>query len=160
RGNLPRARRPPAASRGRVMRTPAAALVWEAWRLTRTRFMVATGIATIGGGAILAATGDKASEAAVAILFLVPVVAIVTVLDLPLAKLGFPFTAGFARPVSTRVLVLVPMLYLAALGAAVCLIPMAVLRILFDVPFPLAAIPAWIGAAVLTQTAASWWASA
>lgn len=138
------------------MRTPAAALVWETWRLTRGRFIVAGALATIGGAALLAAAGDQAGTAAVAVLFLVATIAIVTALDLPLTKLGFPFTASFARPVSTGALVLTPMLCLAALGAALYFVPLVLLRVFFGVPFPLVTASAWIAAGVLGQIGSSW----
>ncbi|HEX6995476.1 MAG TPA: hypothetical protein VF339_15165 [Gammaproteobacteria bacterium] len=138
------------------MTSPAHALLWEAWRLTRARFLTAVLLATIGGAALLAAAGDRASAAAVIVPILVTTIAVISVLDLPLTKLGFPYSASFTRPVATSVLVVTPMLYAAVLGAALYLVPVAVLRVAFDIPFPLATVPAWIGAGVLAQTAASW----
>lgn len=140
------------------MRTPAQALVWEAWRQTRARFAFAAGIATIGCAAILVAAGDRA---AFILPFLVTTIAVVTVIDLPIAgsRSGFPFRASFTRPVSTAMLVLAPMVYLAVLGAALYLVPIVVTGVLFDVSFPLIAVPAWIGAVVLALTAVSWWSN-
>src|SRR5690606_13770508 len=55
-------------------------------------------------------------------------------------------------------LVLAPMLYLGALGAALYLVPVLVIGTLFGIAIPLTAAPAWIGVVVLALTAVSWWA--
>jgi hypothetical protein len=52
-------------------------------------------------------------------------------------RTGFCFPLGYSQPISTRVLVAVPMAYIACTSVLSFWIPAALLRLLFGIPFPL-----------------------
>ena len=69
---------------------------------------------------------------------------------------GFCFQLGFTRPISTRLLVAAPMVYVAGTAALCYLIPATLLRLLFEIPFPLLSTSALIATASACFIAAAW----
>jgi hypothetical protein len=155
-------------------------LLWESWRLTRVEMAFRLGLATIAGGAPLAVVraasrfGEQdpanmarlADGAAVVTLFIIAFVPLPFWFSIAMLKggrlidggmPGFPFSIGYPRPVSTGLLVGVPMTYFALAAAASYVVPAVVLGALFGYAFPLAPIAAWLVALSLVQAAANWW---
>ncbi len=162
------------------MRTPVEALVWESWRLTRVEMAFRIALAIIAGGAPLAVVraasrfGEQdpanmaklADGAAVIALFIIAFIPLPFWFSIAMLKggrmidggmPGFPFNTGYPRPVSTGLLVGVPMTYFALAAAASYVVPAVVLGALFGYAFPLAPIAAWLVALSLVQAAANWW---
>ena len=128
------------------MRSPAIAMLWESWMLTRRGMAFAVLMAIVGGSAILSAVPDRDTGATMVLL-------LVAIMSLPASRWvgfnrgGFPFYLGYVQPVPTWLLVVVPMAYHAILCGLVFLIPMIVLRTVFAIPFPL--LPAAVSIATI-----------
>lgn len=140
------------------MRSPTVAMLWACWRFTRGRLLFLMAILTAGGWVLFDLARDPSLAGP-------PVLAIVVLLSLvwPVStrvlgdRSGFPFRADFVRPVSTWLLVAVPMAYLGVGTAAVYLVPLIVLEQAFGVSMPLAYNAVWLSAIVLVVAAGCWW---
>jgi len=136
------------------MRTPAQALLWGTWRLSRWEILLRVAGMSILGCAgyyvlthgllvwIADGTMEDPTRAAAGIFLYFAVLLSVQFASWTggrhyTADPGFPFFLGFARPVSTPLLVGLPMAYLACVSMGVYLIPTTLARILFDAPIPL-----------------------
>lgn len=160
------------------MRTPVAALLWESWRLTRVEMAFRVALALILGGAPLVGASAVASlgnpadlarlmdAASVGTLFVLMVMAIPFWFSIALlkggrwidgGKPGFTFSHCYPRPVSTWLLVGVPLSYFAVANAALYVVPAVILGGLFGYAFPLAPLAAWLVAFSLVQATANWW---
>lgn len=125
------------------LRSPAAAIVWELWRLSRWELAGRIGLQSVWWLGAFAYLGGNNPEAdalsGVVLLMLIAG----SFLSWPFTnsfenrRKGFSFYLAFARPVSTSVLVLVPVAFLAVTTAAAYLVPASLLRAVFGIPFPL-----------------------
>ena len=69
---------------------------------------------------------------------------------------GYPLPLAFTRPVSTRLLVGVPMAYMAFICAALYAVPAIVLRVGFGTPLPLVPVATLLAAAMAFFCACNW----
>jgi len=153
-----------------TLRTPAAAIVWELWHLTRAEIVWKL---VLPLGVALAALGlDAAFESPVKSTNFPPSDAVVAftlvVIVLPhlfgwwsLGKLnggvpGFPFSLGYARPVRTSVLVGLPLAYFTVAQTAIYLVSAMVLRAVTGYAFPLLPAAAWLAGLSWVGTAGVW----
>jgi hypothetical protein len=134
------------------MRTAALATLWESWRLTRWRLILVPSLATFCGWLWASNAG---SFVAFVVLF---TAAIAMALSLPSfgVRPGFPLSKAFARPISTRLLVAVPVCYVFSAAAACYLVPAAFLRVAFHAPLPLLPAATFVGALAVLVAASSW----
>jgi hypothetical protein len=134
------------------MHTPAVALFWESWRLTRSRLFVVPPLAALCGW--LLARGS-ASPLAFIVVF---AAAFMMAMSLPVfgGPRGFPLFRNFARPVYTAVLVAVPLAYVLAAAAACYLVPAVFLRMFMGLNIPLLAPAALLGAATVLVAGCTW----
>src|SRR5215469_8046954 len=133
------------------MRTPAVALLWESWRLTRWRLLLVPALATLCGWLL--------SSAAPALAFIVVLVpAALMAISLPIfgTRRGFPLSGDFARPVHTAVLVAVPLAYVSAAAAAGYLMPAVLLRVFTGLDLPLIPVATLMGALAVLAAGCSW----
>lgn len=134
------------------MWTPAAATLWESWRLTRRRLLPVPALATLGGW-LLARNGG--SLLAFIILF---AAAVGMALSLPLfgTRPAFPLSKSFARPIRTSVLAGTPLAYVFCAAAASYLLPAALLRAATGAPLPLMPAATLVGALAVLVAGSSW----
>lgn len=155
------------------MRTPAQALLWELWRMSRWK-----ALGLIAGMTLFWVIAFNIYDFYLVFYeydtqfdyqyvrgyFSMFALGALTIAGLAAAAMlsdrdkgnPFIFPLGFIRPIGTPLLVAGPMLYLASLGAITYLIPAAILRILFDFPLPLAPVAALIFAYSLGSMMATW----
>jgi len=153
------------------MRSPILAMLWENWRLTRAEVVGRLPLTFVAAAVVLGALGpagpDAAPDPGAATSALFIGALFHACLWLSIAKLnggrfldgyrpGFPLHLLYTRPVRTAVLVGVPMAYAAAMAAALYLAWALLMRMVFDVPFPLLPVAAWIVALHVVQAAAYW----
>lgn len=151
-----------------TLRSPAAAMLWENWRLTRVeaaqRFVQGL---LLAGGVLVAssALGRSGNDSARSALFLLGLTYMP--LWLSVAKLnggrfmdgyrpGYPFRFFYTRPVGTLALVAAPMAYNVASVAALYIVSALVMRAAFGYPFPVLPVAALIAAFHAVQWAAQW----
>ena len=127
------------------MRTPATAVLWESWRLSRRKLAVLMFMSTLGGAALIISPldGDWGATLVLVLVVFLGMAAQVWTQNVDSRK-GFALRLGFTRPIRTWVLVSVPMVYVAISSAAVYLVPMIALRAAFDIPFPLLPVAAFV----------------
>ncbi len=98
-------------------------MLWEQWRISRMELLLRSSV-LLACIALVAALGNKLDESALPVLrgifvFLIGFAALFSASwtqDLDSRQLGFTYALGFTRPVATRWLVLVPILYSLALS--------------------------------------------
>lgn len=141
------------------MQTPATAMVWELWRLTRREMFFRLAIVVGLASAVLIVKSGDRGEVVPVVFFLVVAQATMTALWAKNVdnQMGFPFYLGFTRPIPTWLLVIVPMAYLGVVSAVSYLIPAIVLRAAFTIPLPLAPVAAPVAAVTLVFAACIWW---
>lgn len=134
------------------MRTPAGALLWESWRLTRWRLGAVPPLATVCGWLV------SKGPAAALTFFILLTAALLIAATLPIfgRRRGFPLSGDFGRPVHTAVLVAVPLGYVCAAAVACYLVPAAFLRVLTGLDLPLIAPAALIGALAVLAAGCIW----
>jgi hypothetical protein len=152
-------------------RSPAAAMLWELWRVTRAEIAwklalpVGAGLTALALGAAFAPADDpKAFQDIndnVAALALILIVIPHLAGWLSMAKLnrggpGFPLYLGYTRPVRTAVMVGLPMAYLTAMSSAIYLVSAFVLRVASGHAFPLWPVASWMAALTVVFLAAAW----
>lgn len=155
------------------MNTPAQALLWKCWRLTRRQLLIQ--LLFILSACVLLMQFMPADadylERNGAIKY--SVLASVAFLmfscrgvgyqyggaDVFAGMMGFPFLRECRYPGSTRLLIVVPLVYLCALLLTVYLVPMVLLSIWFNVEGPQFLIAALIVYILLLSSALSWWTS-
>src|SRR5262245_25758948 len=105
------------------MRSPAQALLWETWRVTRDAAGVKLASGLVGGLFVLSLTAafaspenltkslDSSAVVAMVLLVLPHFVGWISPITLNGVKPGFPFHLLYTRPVRTSVLVSVPLAY-------------------------------------------------
>ncbi len=140
--------------------SPAAAMLWEQWRLTRRQLLFFGALAGLSGWALLAGAADR-DRVAYLVLMTLLIVAIMALASMCLvagrATVGFPYTLAFGRPARTSLFVAVPMLYRAAACAAIYAIPAAALRTAYGVPFPVTPITILLGASAMLFLTSIWY---
>ena len=125
------------------MRNPSTAVLWECWRLTRVWLVARMLLILILGAPLLVFVGG--GGAGTVLVFAFVIAGIGRSVDFRGARpYGFPMTLGFSRPIRTGVLVGIPMAYIAASSSLSYLLPVALLRVAFDVPLPLLPVAALI----------------
>ena len=153
------------------MSSPLVAMLWETWRLIRAEAAWRLSLSVGGGLVVFAlvaaarptqAARDFGASAALFVLISLNFMVWVAIAKLKGGRLmdayrpGFPHSLLYTRPIRTSVLVAVPMMSQAALGAAVYLVSAVVLRLTLDYPFPLLSVAAPIAVAHLAYNAADW----
>ena len=140
------------------MRSPAIALLWESWRVTRYEFllriayMLAIGGVAVGVSRVFVDAADIIATVALLMLLIIG--------SFSTASLSaFPFRLGFVRPIPTWVLVAVPMLFVSIGSAFVYVIPVTILNSLTDTPFPVFPAAALVALVVVLFAASSWWSN-
>ena len=144
------------------MHTPATAMLWELWRLTRRGMAIQVSMSVLLGLSVLTVAGFYGAQDTAATLVLFVLLMLLVGMSLTLIRgmdnrPGFPLSLGYARPVPTWLLAGVPMVYLGASCAALYLVPAIVLRTAFGIPFPLAPVAGGMAATVLVLAAGHWW---
>ena len=140
--------------------SPVIAMLWESWRLTWRQLVFFGALAVFSGWALLASAPDRVDRAAFMALIVLLSVAIMALSAMCLvagrAKPGFPDALAFGRPVRTSVFVAVPMLYRAAVCAAIYVIPAAALRATYGVSFPVVPVAVLLAASAVAFLGSIW----
>jgi len=147
------------------MTNPGIALLWECWRLSRYGIAIRLSIGLIFSLSALAGfdtwnNGENRETGMLVVALATSMACAFSALELGISingGKGFPFQLGFARPISTRMLVLIPMCYFSSVCMALYLLPIIVLRIVFDLPFPLIPISILITVFAFALIACNWW---
>ena len=147
------------------MRTPAHAVMWELWRLSRWELAIRTlGQSVFGAGALFLLgakpEGQEIGKILTAVVFMLmagtSVFSSMWMNSFDNRQNGFTFHLGFTRPIGTTLLVALPMVYIACTAALCYLIPAALLRALFDLPLPLFSMATVIATACALFMMAVW----
>ena len=154
------------------MQTPQQAILWELWRTSRWemlgRLCAAIGLILLvqfaEGGKPSAAQGlDVANPQSAVIRVIVLLVFMGASLtssswihQIDNRQMGFSMRLGFTRPVSTRHLVLIPLLYNIAVAELVFLVPASVFQWTTGMALPIAGPVTFIAFGVVCATAATW----
>ncbi len=147
------------------MRSPAHALLWELWRISRWEIVCRiVGVSVLWVSIFyLVDTLPAGSVIALHLTSLVLMLLLCTSLFSALwvnnfdnKQHGFHFYLGFTRPISTPLLVAAPMVYIACTAAVCYLVPATLLRVLFDLPLPLVPMAAVTAAACTGFVMAAW----
>ncbi len=144
------------------MRTPAQALLWELWRISRWELIIRTVGQSVCWIAILWLLGGWGeSREALAGFALVTIGGTSLFSGLWInhfenSQAGYCFGLQFSRPISTPMLVVIPMVYIACTSALCFLIPAGLIRWLFGIPFPLPAAAVFIVACCACVVGAVW----
>lgn len=151
------------------MRSPIVAMLWEHWRLTRVEAAGRLALTLVAAAAFIVLAprepGSGAGDGTFHAFF--AAAAVHASLWLSVMKLnggrfldgyhpGFQLHLLYTRPVSTAALVGVSMAYAALAASAIYLVWALLMRALFDYPFPLLPVAAWIAVLQLVQAAAYW----
>jgi hypothetical protein len=134
------------------MWTPAVAVIWESWRLTRRRLLLVPALVTLCTALLAKSTSGPL---AFIVLF---TISIATAISMPLFGVGtgFPFSNAFARPIRTATLVAAPLSHVFAGAAVSYLVPAVVVRLFMGVPFPLISVAIVIGALAVLVAGCNW----
>jgi hypothetical protein len=134
------------------MRSPELAVLWETWRLTRSRLLFVPLLATLCSWAV---SRSPAKPFALVILL---VAGLVIALALPVfgTRRSFPLSMAFARPIRTSSLVAVPFMYVVMLAAACYFVPALLLRAFADLALPLASPAALIAVLAALVAGCTW----
>jgi hypothetical protein len=141
------------------MWNPITAFVWEWWRTTRRPLSFFVALGGLSGWAILSRIGaaDVARGAFVVFMLLASVATLAWVALLArTSRTGFPMPLAYAMPVRTRMLVAVPMAYLAVACAATYAVPATALRLALGAPFPVAPVAVLLAAGAVLFAACNW----
>ncbi len=149
------------------MNTPTRAILWELWRTSRSELLLVaiaqmSFVLLLGSVRALDANFDDSSVGPVLCGIFVLVAGVSSCFSqswrhsFESSQAGYSFRIGFTRPVSTWMLVLVPMIYIATMGPICYLIPAVFFRLLLGYSVPLL-FPALLSACtVCGLTAAAW----
>jgi len=140
-----------------MIKSPAAAVLWESWRLSRFSLVTLMFCSIVGGAILVIALETRGERLALLLAAFVALVLTPTWTFRLRKGGGFPMTLGFTRPIATWILVGVPMAYVAASAAIVFLIPTLFLTAAFGLSLPLLPAAALIVTARFVLLAASWW---
>src|SRR5262245_55284664 len=134
----------------------AAALLWEWWRMTRRQVVFFVALGGIPSWALLSRASDPNIQYVVFLLLVVVATLAWVAMLARSARNGFPLTHAYARPVRTRLLVAVPMTYLALACAATYAGPAISLRLAFGTPFPVLPVAVLLAAGAALFAACNW----
>ena len=144
------------------MHSPALAIVWEHWRLTRAEAAGRLGVGIVGGSAALLLLSDEGPTWAFWILlsqhamFWMSIARLTGGRFLDGYRPGFPLHLLYTRPVPTSVIVGVAMAYDAFSCAALYLVSAALLGFAFNQPLPLLPVAVWLVTFHLLCTCVQW----
>lgn len=144
------------------MRTPAQAVLWELWQLSRGDILVRGVGLTVSLAGTLYLAGSLGIEPRSMVPFVLLILGATGVLSglwmngFDNSRNGFTLYLGFARPISTLLLVAVPMLYIASSSALCCVVPGALLGWLFDIPLGLLPLATLVATVSVCFAAALW----
>lgn len=145
------------------MQTPVQAMVWELWRTSRFELLLRIG-ALCGFVLLMRLVVNDFTEptvqalrgTVVGLLMLTSVFSQTWLGELDNSSSGFSFRLGFVRPVTTRLLVLLPMLF-TSLAASTCyLLPAFLFRVVMHSSIPLFSPALIVCVLSLCITAVSW----
>ncbi len=151
-----------------TMRSAAAAMLWENWRLTRVEAAQRLVQGMLLASAVLAVStffgpvGNDSARLSLLLLGFTYVPLWMSVARLNGGRFmdgyrpGYPFRFFYTRPVRTVVLVAAPMAYNVASVVALYLLSALVLRAAFGYPYPLLPLAALLAAFHVVQWAAQW----
>jgi hypothetical protein len=144
------------------MHSPATAMIWELWRLTRKELLFLVALLILGGAALLTIGEQVGEESTMATLFLFASALIC--LNSPWSwtrkidnGVGFLFNLGYVRPIPTWLLVCIPLAYLGVSVAVAYLVTVGALNVFFGIGFPLIPVAVTIGVAAIIFTSCYWW---
>lgn len=135
------------------MQTPAVAVLWQSWRLTRRQLLC---VPVLMAFCCLISSGGAAGGSPAFFLIVFAAIAMAFLLPMFGAGPGFPFSRDFPRAIRTSVLVAVPLTYVGVTAAACYLVPVALLRVTTGEPFPLVSSATLIGALAVLVAGSSW----
>ncbi len=141
-----------------IPRSPAGAVLWECWSLSRRSLAMRMVVSSTIGAILLLWSGG--SEVAVVFTIFVLLITAMGAQTWSFStdnRPGFTLALGYTRPIRTWVLVIVPMIYIAVSTAVVYYIPAALLRVAFDTPLPLYPVAVALAALAVTMRASQWW---
>ena len=130
------------------MRHPAIGLLWHSWRLSRRWYLLILAIAlaatltimNLSPRGMLPQPVYREHLAPGTVVFSSILALFTTLVAISLGgRAGFPMRFEFRLPVSTALLVGIPMLALGALCASLYVIPMLTIRLVYGLPMPLLA---------------------
>lgn len=145
------------------MQTPLQAMVWELWRTSRIEMILR--VASMCGFVLLirlvaedvdTPTVQALRGITVGMLMVTSVFSQTWLGELDSGSSGFSFRLGFVRPVTTRTLVLVPMLFTASAAGICYLLPALLFRIMLNTSIPLLAPAMIVGTSALCITSVVW----
>jgi hypothetical protein len=154
-----------------TLRSPASAILWELWRVTRAEIAwklvlpTGAGLTALGLAAAFGPSDNPARYRNINDLAAAVALVLIVIPSLPgwisMARLtggqpGFPLYLGYTRPVRTAWLVGLPMAYLTAMSGAIYLASALVLRVASGHAFPLLPVAAWMAALTVVWLAAAW----
>lgn len=150
------------------MKSPALALFWHSWRLSRRWYLVVLTIAmglhftvlnlTPEGMAGLPNLREHLAPGSVLIGMMLALFSTLLAISLG-GQAGFPLRFEFRLPVSTATLVGIPMLTLALLCASLYVFPLLLSRLVYGLPMPLLAGAVMICLTAVLLAAGSWLAA-
>lgn len=147
------------------MRHPAIGLLWHSWRLSRRWYLLILAIAlaatltimNLSPRGMLPQPVYREHLAPGTVVFSSILALFTTLVAISLGgRAGFPMRFEFRLPVSTALLVGIPMLALGALCASLYVIPMLTIRLVYGLPMPVLAGAMLVFAVAMLLAAASW----
>ena len=147
------------------MKTAQAALLWELWRTSRLELSLRIlGVSSVAACVSMIANQSKLGELERRLVSGMIVMTSMIVATMSMSWLsqfdnqtrGFSFRLGFARPISTGLLVSLPITYILATSIVSYLIPVLVTQALLGMPVPFMGPSAVIATIVACCIAATW----
>ena len=154
-----------------MMRSPALAILWELWRVTRAEIAwklalpTSVGLAALALGAAFGPAdnpkryedvNDSIAALALILIVLPHLVGWLSTSKLTGGRPGLPLYLAFTRPVRTSVIVGLPMAYFTAVSSAIYLVSAIVLSVISGYAFPLLPVAAWMAALTIIPMATAW----
>ena len=155
-----------------TLRSPAAAMLWELWRVTRVEaaLKLAAGavvpLAVVTLSSVFAASENTRWYEVVMgnlallgkmLVYLPHLWGWVSLAALSGGRLGFPFNLHYTRPIRTAVMVGVPMAYLTAVTFAICLVSALLLNATAGYGYSPLPAAAWIAVLTVVLKTIGWW---
>ena len=144
------------------MTHPAAAILWQIWRLTRVKFLIAVIASTTLGVATWTLTDSLPGNVVIPLLVVVVaagfmIVWVLASLQKSRSRTGFPFQSSFVRPVPTPTLALLPILYLTLVSGVSLVVPVIVVTLITGVSLPIVQMSVIVALLTGIVTSAIWW---
>lgn len=149
------------------MRTPIQAMLWELWRTSRWELLVRISfyccfillMSRLKGGmdtSVGSGEGEVLRGLVMLMLIAGSMFSMTWLTALDNHQTGFSYRLGFARPVSTTILVLIPMLFVISAAVVSFMIPAALFAAFTGISIPLLALAPIVGSLVSCYAAATW----